>query len=211
MTPFHLATDFRALLKDFDLASLDEHRAVIFGIRHDFTIGYANHSWYCHAQENDGSGILLDPRPLNAYSLLDAISGPLLTFYEDLYARLFEHAGEHDHDYECSTPHQIRHYQMRLIPLPAYAETPRGLLSINSQFIPDRPVINHQPVKSPLLDDYMTDDGLLICCSNCRRFRFRRDRHRWDWIPTFLRAPPVNLSHGLCEVCLDYYYPSLSA
>lgn len=209
MTTYHVTPDFAPLLRSFELSDLEEHQATIYGLHRDYTIGYVNSSWFSFAQRNDAPDDLLDPEQVLGLQTVDEIAGPLRIFYQNLFTDVLARGEPHCHEYECSSPDTIRHYHMDILPLPATDSSPQGLLLINSSFIPDDPVIDGNPVESPQLDDFLAEGHLLICCSNCRRFQRRDEPRRWDWVPSFLRSPPVLISHGLCEVCLDYYYPAL--
>jgi hypothetical protein len=56
-----------------------------------------------------------------------------------------------------------------------------------------------------LASHYVNDGGFIVQCSNCRRVR-RSGEAIWDWIPGWLASPPASVSHGVCEVCVAYYY-----
>ncbi|MDQ3034620.1 MAG: hypothetical protein M3Y87_19580 [Myxococcota bacterium] len=55
---------------------------------------------------------------------------------------------------------------------------------------------------------YRDPNGMLVQCSHCRRVR-RGDPSvtAWDWVPEYVARPQPRTSHGLCAVCLDFYYP----
>ena len=41
-------------------------------------------------------------------------------------------------------------------------------------------------------------------CAHCRRTR-QRTGEAWDWVPGLVEQPLVNVSHGLCRICLEYH------
>jgi hypothetical protein len=53
---------------------------------------------------------------------------------------------------------------------------------------------------------YRNQDRFIVMCSNCRRTR-RPGSDTWDWVPDFVAHLPPLVSHGLCKLCLEYYYP----
>lgn len=209
MNPGHfLASDFAPLLSPFDLDLQDRHRSTLYGLRRDLTIGYVNAEWIRYALEHSAPRHLIEPDAILGRCILDAISGPLHRYYHNLFQDTLRTARPRVHEYECSTPNALRYLHMDLLPIPFQDPAPKGLLTIHSQVrsrsIPDD---YGPPSGSPHLEEYLTPHGLLVSCSNCRRFRSQQDPQRWDWIPEYLNAPPATISHGLCEICLDYYHP----
>lgn len=198
---------FARLFAELDRQRLDGQHSTIFGLHSDYTIGYLNPHWFRFAVDNDAPEYLTDPGELLGRCVLEQFAGPMRPLYKTVFDRVCSQNEPYQQQYECSSPDVIRLLQMRILPLPPLADSAFGLLLINSRAIGTAPSQRDPPVTSPCLDDYLTDDNLLICCSNCRRFRHCDDPERWDWIPSFLRSAPAPLSHGLCSVCLEYYYP----
>ncbi len=203
-----LASDFAPLLSNFDLHTHDEHHSTIYGLRRDLTLAYVNAEWIRYAYRNSAPRHLLQPDIVLNLCVLDFISGPLRSFYRRLFQSTLRQAVPRDHDYDCSTPNELRELHMDVLPLPFGASEPDGLLTIHSQ-VRSRPIPDDYPPPqgASVPEDYLTPRGLLITCSNCRRFRAQDGSERWDWIPEYLNHPPAPISHGLCDVCLDYYHP----
>lgn len=203
-----LAEDFSDYLRNFDLDTLDEHGATIYGLRHDLTFAYANASWTKFACDNDGAHYLTDPAWLLGKFILSFIAEPLRLFYETTFRDVVQTNTTAVHDYDCSTPNKVRFFHMDILPLKSPTRRNRGLLIINSHAPPPKPFPLRNTVDEPDPDAYLTEDQLLVSCSHCRRFRRRDDPNTWDWLPNYLESPPAPVSHGLCEVCLDHYYAS---
>jgi hypothetical protein len=56
---------------------------------------------------------------------------------------------------------------------------------------------------------YRDERGLIVTCSSCRRVRRARPGvAQWDWVPAYVERMPDGVSHGLCELCSRFYYPS---
>ncbi|MDZ7826889.1 MAG: hypothetical protein U5R48_13845 [Gammaproteobacteria bacterium] len=64
----------------------------------------------------------------------------------------------------------------------------------------------HSP-SAPEPASYLDEHGLLHQCAHCRRMANQTEPARWDWVPAWVEAPPPNLSHGICPLCLEYYFP----
>lgn len=200
-----LRPDFEPLLSDFDLEALDRQQATIYGLRADLTIAYVNATWISFGRDNDAPDWLLDPRQCLDVPALDSLSGPLWKFYRTIFEKVLDEGRPYQQQYECSTPDEYRFYHADILPLARHEETaPEGILVVNSPAFHQSP--NRQPILSPNIDTYLTDDGFLITCSNCGRFRHADNRDQWDWIPSYLRQAPAPVSHGICQICLNYYY-----
>lgn len=136
---------------------------------------------------------------------LDVIAAPLRPFYE----KLFSLAPDADsalqpvsHVYECSSPTTFRQFAMKVYAL----ANGKGFVVINT-LVDSRPHDNRTRV--PQLPDrslYETSDGMIVQCAHCRLVR-RADQSRWDWVPAWIEQVPSDTSHGVCEVCLEYYFP----
>ncbi len=203
-----LDPEFAPLLERFDLHRLDEQDATIYGIDRALTIRYVNAGWFRFAAENDAPAQLLEEHLILGVSILDFLAGPLREYYKSLFCHLFSLGAPRILEYECSSPWELRYYHMDILPLSVDSQTPQGLLLINSISRPAEPKESNNSPLTPKIDDYLTDGGFLISCSNCRRFRRRDQMDAWDWVPTFLKNPPAQVSHSLCSICIDYYYPA---
>ncbi len=204
-----LSADFAPLLTSFDLDVLDAHDSTIYGIHNDLTIGYANSAWMRFAMENAGAESLCDPENVLGSNILDQISGPLRSYYRELFCGVLRMKKTANTGYECSSPTIMRYYHMEVLTLPTADADPRGLLIINSRKLD--PVGHSEPraaVTRAQPRDYINDHGYIVNCSNCRRFQRADQPHTWEWVPAYLNAPPADVSHGLCSICLDYYFPA---
>jgi hypothetical protein len=127
---------------------------------------------------------------------------------EDLrpfYRRAFEQATQSETVweclYECSSPQLFRKFRMRIHPL-----APAGWHLITNARVIERP--HHRPVTVGL-EDYVNSNAQITVCSHCRcsRRAVPPEPEQWDFVPTHLERHMGNVSHGLCRVCLDYFYP----
>jgi hypothetical protein len=161
-------------------------------------IVFCNSAWDRFAQENGGA--TARAACVISKNLLDVIAPALRDFYRQLFAQARILGQPVDHDYECSSPAAFRLYRMRIYPL----ESSKGFVVLNSLRV-QRP---HDRIASEPDDAaYIDSAGLIHMCANCRRTRRVADRdNAWDWVPAYLDGNRKNISHGVCPMCLEYYY-----
>ncbi len=199
-----LAVGFAArLAPHFLLEQLELHPASIFGLAPDGKLAYVNPAWVRFAQENGAVGYGMPQRWIG-HRYLDVIAEPLRTFYSELF-ELAPRAGSTlqpvSHVYECSSPEMFRQFAMKV-----YGLANGGHVVINT-LVSSRPHdIRERVPRAPDRALYQSAEGMILQCAHCRLIR-RADRTSWDWIPAWIVKMPVNTSHGVCEVCLEYYYP----
>jgi hypothetical protein len=79
-----------------------------------------------------------------------------------------------------------------------------GLLAINSLRV-ER--LHDVPSLAGLEEVYRQDSGLIVMCGHCRRTRRAvGDPDIWDWVADYVAKQPSQVSHGLCDACLEYHY-----
>ncbi len=185
----------------FGRERLENDPAVIFSLDHDLRIVYCNAAWDRFAQENGGVG--LERGAQLGRSVMSCVPDVLKAFFEDGYRRTLASREPWQHSYECSSPSHFRSFRMM-----TYAEPDgSGLLVVNS-LTAVRP--HEQAPLRPELSRYVDDSGILKMCCHCRRVCQRRDPRLWDWVPELVAAPPEQISHCLCAVCLHVFYPDVA-
>lgn len=205
-----VAPGFAALLAPrFSIEELDRNPASIFGLWGDGTIAYVNPAWREFGRENGGY-----PRLESAWGLgagyLDAIAEPLRPFYAGLLERAADESARlHPvtHQYECSSARLFRKYSMQVFVLEGRA----GFVIVNSLVFdaPHDPAVRPSHVADPTR--YRDARGLVVQCAHCRRVRRAADLVRWDWVPAWVEQCPDRTSHGVCGLCLEYYYSGAMA
>jgi len=184
---------------EFPAAAVDADPSVVFALDSSLHIIYCNPAWDRFASENGGRE-LQKPAPLG-HSVLDFITGALRPFYECAYRRVLEGGAPWEHLYECSSASVYRAFALRVLPMKQSA----GLLAINSLRVERA---HDRPSFAGLDEVYRQSNGVIVMCSHCRRTRRRLgDREAWDWVSDYVARRPLQVSHGLCETCLEYYYP----
>jgi len=196
---------FVPYIESFERAGLGDTLDAVFGLWPELTLAYLNAGWFAFAAANGGEPAISQHWGLGR-SVLDAIPDPLAPFYRRAFRTALSSESPWQHEYECSSPTNLRRFVERVYPLAGGA----GLLVVNSLVVecphPRDPNVSEQPAAR----DYVDEHHLIRQCMHCRRIRRNGERRRWDWIPAWVTEPPENTSHGLCEVCFRYYYPEYS-
>ena len=201
-----ISPGFEKLLGNHSLEEIMEDKNSIFGLWNDFTLGFVNTGWINFAEENQGPSELSSPECLGT-DIIEVCGEKLAPFYRDLFQSALS-AGEeelhpHQHQYECSSPELYRKFLMTVYPLGAG----EGLLVTNSLVV-EMEHHRRKTVSYPAdPSEYRDENGLIHQCSHCRKVKHTGPGNRWDWVPEWVRELPSGVSHTLCQVCLDHYYP----
>jgi hypothetical protein len=196
----HVADGFAPLIAPFRRETLESSTANVCGLWPDLRIAYVNPAWVAFGLANGaratGASAALDT------NILSVVPGALRAHYEGMFARAQQTNAPVEHDYECSSPTVRRAFRMAIHPCVS------GALVVVHSLTRETP---HLERASPPLDELYRDArGLIIQCSNCRRVRRNLEPiapDSWDWVPEYVARRPARTSHGLCELCHDFYYP----
>lgn len=132
-------------------------------------------------------------------SLLDFIPQDLREFYMKTYSKVLASGEPARHDYECSSPDELRWFAQYILP-------DHGHLAIINTML-----FTVEREAPPSVSDWGPYQGarrgLVTQCSHCRRIKNRRSR-RWELhSETFLPTSETpRMSHGLCELCFEYFF-----
>lgn len=179
------------------LPALDASDDVAYLLGPDRRIARVSPGWSRFALAN-GGGAALGRWERGEAPLDDALPPPLRAFYLDAFARALESGEPWEHDYECSSDGAFRLFRMT-----AYPVEGRCLVVVHSL----RVEAPHGGPEHPPGEAYAAR-GVVVSCAHCRRVR--HPAGRWDWVPAYVRAPPPNLSHGMCEPCCAFYWGDLA-
>jgi hypothetical protein len=188
--------DLYDLLTEVPLATLESSDAVIYATDPDLRIVYANAAWDRFAANNKAAGLVREK--LERKPILDSIAGPLREQYGAQFEAALSTGKSVEHLLDCPSSRVSRQIHMRILPL-----RNGGLLFINS-LIAEEPIVCGSNAS---LDLYLDGNALFTMCSHCRRTR-RVDNGAWEWVPELIEHPSEHVSHGLCQVCLQYHYLS---
>ena len=192
--------EFEKLLKKFDLDHLYHSENSIFGLWPDLTLAFFNDGWFRFSRQNLGEPQISRDWPLGR-SLCDAIPAVLSDFFNEGFLRCQTTGHPWAHDYDCSSPEVFRLMHQTVYPL----KQELGFLVVNSLLV-EKPI--EDSPGTLILDDYIDNNGIIHQCAKCRKVQNLQSESRWDMITFLIASPPPNISHGLCPVCLDYYYPN---
>lgn len=182
---------------------LEKDPAVIYMLDRDLRIVYCNEAWDRFAAENGGRG--LERERQFGQPVMDVIPQPLRRFFKEGYEKVLFGRETWEFTYECSSARVYRTFRAMVYPAPLGEE----LVVVNSLSVA-RP---HQDRdRKPFVVDerlYVDPNGIVTVCCHCRRTCRASERSVWDWVPSYLAQPPQQVSHGICEVCRNLFYPDV--
>lgn len=168
----------------------------------ELRILWTNSAWARFAADNGAADDFL-ARWGEGAPYPDGIAAPLDEWYRDRLTQCLESQDIWEHEYECSSPDNLRVFRLLAYPLAREA-----LLVVHS-IVVDRPHGDGRALPSDFVEaHYLDDDGIVHQCMHCRRTHHQGDRDRWDWVPQWVAQSPPSTSHGLCPPCFDFYYPA---
>ena len=182
--------------------ALDDSPTVSYIVDERFRFVHCNPAWDRFASENGGRG--LEREKMIGADLFASIPGVLEDAYRKAFQSLDATRPVWVKAYECSSPELFRTFQMRI----------HLLEGLSSRFLVTNPLLVERPHDhpSPASDVYVTQDFITMC-AHCRCARRKGTPERWDFVPAYLRLTSANtprVTHGLCPICLVYYYPELA-
>jgi hypothetical protein len=185
-------------LRPFDVDALDADASSICALDAQLRLVYVNRAWRAFGHDN---GADWDDDRWMGTGVLTAIPAILGPFYADLFERVRRTGARVDHAYECSSPTTRRFFRMSAFPCESGAYVVVHSLSHASPLALET---------IPTLDALYRDaDGLMIQCVHCRRVRRGPPGvTTWDFVADYVARAPAGTSHGLCPVCVPFYYPS---
>jgi hypothetical protein len=177
--------------------SLDADTAVCFILDADLRLIYCNPAWDRFSSQNGAPELRAEN--VLGMSAVHSTSGQLAGYYQSLYYKVLQEQKPHQHDFHCSSADVERLMTMHIYPFTS------GALLVASSLRLERP--HPIPTGLPLPALYRDEHGIIVMCSNCRRTRrVGGETETWDWISEFVAHHLPGVSHGLCNLCLEYYY-----
>lgn len=177
----HLETRFE---RSFDVTALATDERPIYLLDSELRIVWAN-----RPLEEWGPGRLY----------CDSISGPLRDFFRRWMYRTMKAAEPREWGYACPTRLATQVFSVRAHPFEGRA----GLLLVHTRVYERL----RETGSEPPVDEarYRDERGWVHQCGNCRQVR-ATGADWWERVIPWLETPPPQTTHGICPVCLDYYY-----
>jgi len=177
--------------------ALDQSAQVSFVLDTNLRLTYCNQAWNRFALDNGAPELARDGAI--GSDLRQVIGKELRPFYLSAFEKVAREKTVWECLYECSSPQLFRKFLMRI-----HLLSPSGWYLVTNSRVIERP---HATAVVTGLEDYLNSDGLINMCMHCRCSRRRSAPEQWDFVPAHLDRGLSNVSHSLCPVCLEYFYP----
>jgi len=178
---------------------LEESHSAACLLDADLRIVYCNPAWDQFALANQGEQA--QSRFVIGSRITDFIPLGLMPFYERVFAEARRAVVEFN--YLCPSPELSRGFRVQVMPL----RPEGGFAMIHSLQVEERSLC--APSANPAAH-YVHTNGFVRLCSHCRRACRVDDAGQWDWVPAYLSQTRIKVTHGLCPVCLEYFYHPLN-
>ena len=109
---------------------------------------------------------------------------------------------------ECNSDRVARLMASRFEPLRAQDGTLLGISAVYT-FLREGPIGESYPPVERDPEGYRGRGGLIRQCACCRRVR-DPIANAWDLVPSLVSSPRPDVSHGICPLCVQLHYPSVS-
>lgn len=178
---------------------LDSSPNIIYLVDPDLRIAYCNPAWDTFALANAGEHVVASC--VTGRLLFDFIAPALQAFYTALFDTCRAQAHSMAFDFECSSANTYRLLRMEVLPL-----RESGGFALTTSV---RVEGTHERAASAPHERYEGVEGIVVMCAHCRRTRRCDLQEQWDWVPQYLADTAIRVSHGVCPICLSYYYQQL--
>jgi len=160
-----------------------------------------NKAWDRFAKEN--SAPELAAAEFKGTNLLEVIDESLRPFYKDAFNRVTREKTVWEWIYECSSPELFRKFLMRVYPI-----EPEGWFLVTNHILVE---VDHPTGKTDSMEYYVNAEGQIRVCVHCRCSKRAAPPERWDFVPALLKPEIAIVTHGLCPICKEYFYPARGA
>ncbi len=178
------------------METLESSVHVSYVVDRDWRLTYCNPAWDRFAIDNSA------PELVRVFAvgcdLHNVIAEELLPFYSHAFQQAVN-GTVWESSYECSSPQVFRKFRMRIHPL-----EPDGSYLVTNMLLIEQP---HSSLTTPEPNCFVNPGGDIIMCCHCRCSRRVDQPEHWDFVPSHLERSVTNISHSLCRVCLEYFYP----
>jgi hypothetical protein len=176
--------------------ALEESANVCFALDPDLRLIYCNPAWDEFAVGNDAPE--LASNAVIGTCLREVVGQELAPFYSAAFQKVEREHAAWECTYECSSPEVFRKFRMQIQPLAPSGYLVRNNLTVEHPHVPSAPAEE---------TEYLDSKSLIILCMHCRSSQRANLPSHWDFVPAHLERRLTNVSHSLCPVCLEYFYP----
>lgn len=190
-------------------AALDQEAHVVMLVENDGTISFLNREWTLSAHRDSAPGGC-DPKAVLGRPYLDFVAGAIRPHVAEAFNRAaalspgFDSVWLHG---ECNTSTLRRLLTTRISPLwEQGGEGNAAGLLVHHQLRVVGALDAHYALVEHAIDALRDDRQLIVQCGCCRRVR-EPQSGRWSMCVALLQVSAKDTSHGLCELCVETYYP----
>lgn len=195
----HIIPDFARAIGHIDINFLSSSKDVVCIVDQELKLMGYNEAWVNFAKDNNGESTL-SSFPLEA-SISSAGDGPVGSYVLQGYNRALREHKPFEHQYECSSPDTFRVFHQTAYPITGS----KGLV-ITHHLVVEK---EHEESEDSFIGRFENSDEILTQCANCRKVRDPHENSTWLWVPALVYRQLPNISHGICNPCLDHYYGDL--
>ena len=195
----YIVPDFVRDIGHIDIDFLSSSKDVICIVDKELKLMGYNKAWVDFAKSNDGETALTG-FPLQT-SISKAGDGPVGNYVLQGYDRALRDHKPFEHQYECSSPEKFRVFHQTAYPISGA----KGLV-ITHHLVVEK---DHEESEESFASRFQNSHEILIQCANCRKVRDPQDEKTWLWVPALVKNQLPNVSHGICNPCVDHYYGDL--
>jgi len=175
---------------------LEQSADVSFVVDPNLHLIYRNPAWNSFASKNDAPELASEA--VIGTDLRLVIGRDLLPFYWAAFQKVERERVIWDCLYECSSPQVFRKFRMQIQPL-----------SSSGYLVRNNLVVEHPHPPSACVEGvtYVQADSFIKVCIHCRCSMRAEPPFHWDFVPAHLERGLAHVSHSLCPVCLESFYP----
>ena len=180
---------------------LDDNPTVGYILDDQFRFVHCNPEWDRFAAANGGRG--LESEKMIGADLFASVPAVLADAYKQAFESVHVSGRVWVKAYECSSPGVFRTFQMRIHPL----LVPAPWFLVTNPLVAERPHTHAAPASG----EYFKH-GMVTMCAHCRCSRWNGTPERWDFVPEYLQftgPETAQVTHGLCPICVAYFYPGV--
>jgi hypothetical protein len=192
---FRVGQPLQSLLRGYDLDSIEDDDSIIIGLDAQLNIQLLNPAWDVQAEQFGASGALQCWQLERC--ILDAVSGAEGDFYRAAFVSAAHGERPWRWAYDCDDEHTRRRYLLVSYPLGQGAQ-----LLVHSKVY--EMAVDGSPAQA-IRARYRQDDGVIVRCAYCARFRHPARQSLWEATAEETRDTH-DVSHGICHLCASFHF-----